>query len=210
MAQTHPQPSQQHERWLFPNPPSAAAEPVTHQASLNLALQCFGTWFAPVAAQHKLFPSDFRLSKAHRSWLKACSCSSTGSSSKGSRKRARGPTAGKGNGQAYLTGQKVISKASAEAVDGSLSKKAGNSLLALTTRGGATPQLPARGSWRLLPSRAKREQHLTANTTVPFSVRPVCSCGQQFLPWKCSQLWGMQRQQRSPWHEVDGATLGSP
>ena len=61
----------------------------------------------------------------------------------------------------------MISKASAEAVDGGPSEKGGSSLLALTARGGATSQLPARGSWRLLPSRAKREQPLAANTTMP-------------------------------------------
>lgn len=109
-----------------------------------------------------------------------------------------------------LTGQRMISNASAEAVDGGPSEKAGSALLALTARGGATPQLPAKGSWRLLTSRAKREQHLIANTTMPFSARAVCSCGQHFLPWKCSQLWAMQRQQRSSWHEVDRETPGSP
>lgn len=37
--------------------------PLTHQACLDLALQGFGKGFAPVAAQHQLLPSNFRLSE---------------------------------------------------------------------------------------------------------------------------------------------------
>lgn len=67
----------------------------------------------------------------------------------------------------------MISKASAEAVDGGPSKQARSSLLALTARGETSPQVPAGGRWRLLPSRAKCGQHLAANTTVSFSARAV-------------------------------------
>lgn len=77
----------------------------------------------------------------------------------------------------HLTGQKAITEASAEAVDGGPSEKAGISLLALTTQGGASPQLPAPGGWRLQPSRAQREQHLLH--TQPAQ---LCSWGQRSPP----------------------------
>lgn len=58
----------QWKRQLSPQPPPAAAQPVTRELSLNLAVQSSGRWFAATAAQHKQFPSDSRLSEVHHSW----------------------------------------------------------------------------------------------------------------------------------------------
>lgn len=115
MAQMPPQP--------LPSPPS---KPMAHQACLNLALQGFGKWFATVAAQHKLFPSNFRLSQ------------SSVISRKIPEAESRQGQCGGAQTPCPLTGQKMISKTSIEAVDGGSSEKAESSLLALTAQGGTT------------------------------------------------------------------------
>lgn len=117
-----------------------------------------------------------------------------------SRRRALGPIAGEGRRKVSLSSsraEEMVSKASAEAVDGGPSEKAGGPLLALLARGGATPQMPARGSWRLLPSRAKREEHLAATTTCP-SQQELCSCAQRFCTMEVLPASGNAEPAKEP------------
>lgn len=95
---------------------------MTHQACLNLALQGFGKWLAAVAAQHKLFPSNFRLSEGS-----VISRKFPGAEIRQGQWGAQAPCPPAGQ---------MISKTPVEVVDGGSSEKAGTSLLALTAQGG--------------------------------------------------------------------------
>lgn len=94
-----------------------------HQTSPNLALQGFGKWFAPGAAEHKLFPSNFRLSEGSIISRKIPVAES------------RQGQCGGAQGPCPLTGEKIISKTCIETIDGGSNGKAGSSLLALTAQG---------------------------------------------------------------------------
>lgn len=101
----------------------------------------------------------------------------------------------------------MISKTSIEAVDGCSSEKAGSSLLALTAQGGTTLRGAAED---FFPTELSMSSTYCQHNHLTFSARAACACGQHFLPEKSRQLWEMQRQQRSPWHDKEPGSCLCP
>lgn len=96
----------------------------------------------------------------------------------------------------------MISKAPAEAVDAGPSEKAASSLLALTAQGRAPLQGAAGGSFLLLSVSST-----SLPAVVPFSGGLA---GQRFFYPGSAASFGERRQERRPWREGGGETLGSP